>query len=68
VERGPKYGNRFFMCSYKKYFRNLLKNHWTRRAQIYKEASGPCPKLKLLKSWPLKIRRGHNTEKNYMYL
>jgi hypothetical protein len=36
VEWGHNRVNCFYMClQWKKYFENLLKNHWAKRAEIY---------------------------------
>jgi hypothetical protein len=42
------------MClyMYRKYFKNLLKNQWTRKAELYMKAFYYSTKASLFKSWP----------------
>jgi hypothetical protein len=59
-----------FTCVYiGKYFKNILKNYWARKAQIYTKAFSHTTKSNLLKSWPPGVECGHNRENwFYMYL
>jgi hypothetical protein len=62
--KGPTKGDTVFACVYvRKYFTNLLlRNHWTRKADIYMKAFQQSAKASLLKSWLPLIRWFYNRE------
>jgi hypothetical protein len=42
------------------FLKNLFKNQWSRKAQVYMKAFWHSVKSNLLKSWSLGVERGHN--------